>query len=61
MAFTAGSPAHPAYGAGHASVAGICTTVLKAFFRLLDEEGKPIPLTCMAEPVDGCLNERPNP
>ena len=27
-----GSPTHPAYGAGHATVAGACTTILKAFF-----------------------------
>lgn len=32
MAFCEGSPMHPAYGAGHATVAGACTTVLKAFF-----------------------------
>ncbi|WP_321477629.1 vanadium-dependent haloperoxidase [uncultured Paludibaculum sp.] len=32
MAFTAGSPAHPAYGAGHATVAGACVTILKAWF-----------------------------
>ncbi len=32
MAFTEGSPMHPAYGAGHATVAGACVTVLKAFF-----------------------------
>lgn len=32
MAFTAGSPTHPAYGAGHATVAGACVTVLKAWF-----------------------------
>ena len=32
MAFTAGSPPHPAYGAGHATVAGACVTVLKAWF-----------------------------
>ncbi len=32
MAFTEGSPAHPAYGAGHATVAGACVTVLKAWF-----------------------------
>ena len=31
MAFTAGSPPHPAYGAGHATVAGACVTVLKAW------------------------------
>lgn len=33
MAFTSGSPIHPAYGAGHATVAGACVTVLKAFFE----------------------------
>jgi hypothetical protein len=27
-----GSPAHPAYGAGHATVAGTCVTILKAWF-----------------------------
>lgn len=37
-----GSPIHPAYGAGHATVAGACVTVLKAFF---DEDKK------IADPV----------
>lgn len=37
MAFSAGSPNHPAYGAGHATVAGACVTVLKAWF---DENAK---------------------
>lgn len=32
MAFPEGSPMHPSYGAGHASVAGACVTILKAFF-----------------------------
>jgi hypothetical protein len=32
VAFPEGSPTHPAYGAGHATVAGACTTILKAFF-----------------------------
>ncbi len=32
MAFPEGSPVHPAYGAGHATVAGACTTILKAYF-----------------------------
>lgn len=35
MAFAEGSPMHPSYGAGHATVAGACVTILKAFF---DEE-----------------------
>jgi len=32
VAFSAGSPAHPSYGAGHASVAGACVTLLKAWY-----------------------------
>ena len=46
MAFTPGSPAHPAYGAGHATVAGACVTVLKAYFKTFDvnPDGKVVPL-----------------
>ena len=33
MAFPEGAPAHPAYPAGHAAMAGACVTVLKAFFN----------------------------
>jgi membrane-associated phospholipid phosphatase len=33
MAFPEGCPCHPAYPAGHAVIAGACTTVLKAFFN----------------------------
>lgn len=46
MAFCEGSPVHPAYGAGHATVAGACVTILKAFFDhnqhliLADERGE---------------------
>ncbi len=32
LAYPEGSPLHPAYGAGHATVAGACVTILKAFF-----------------------------
>ena len=32
MAFPEGSPLHPSYGAGHATVAGACATILKAFY-----------------------------
>lgn len=32
LAFPEGSPTHPAYGAGHATVAGACVTLLKAVF-----------------------------
>ena len=30
--FPEGGPTHPAYGAGHATVAGACVTILKAWF-----------------------------
>lgn len=33
QAFPEGSPTHPAYGAGHATVAGACATILKAWFE----------------------------
>lgn len=33
MAFPEGCPIHPAYGAGHATVAGACVTILKAWFK----------------------------
>lgn len=39
MAFPEGSPMHPAYGAGHATVAGGCVTMLKAFFEMFDDNG----------------------
>jgi hypothetical protein len=32
MAFPEGCPSHPSYGAGHATVAGACVTILKALF-----------------------------
>ena len=32
QAYPEGCPLHPAYGAGHATVAGACVTILKAFF-----------------------------
>lgn len=40
MAFAEGSPMHPSYGAGHATVAGGCVTMLKAFFHTVEEGGK---------------------
>lgn len=33
QAFPEGSPTHPAYPAGHATIAGACCTVMKAFFE----------------------------
>ena len=57
MAFPEGSPTHPAYGAGHATVAGACVTILKAWFnettRLVDIGLTPV------EPTDDGLNLAP--
>ncbi len=40
QAFPEGSPMHPSYGAGHATVAGACVTILKAVFQTyLDPRG----------------------
>jgi len=36
QAFAEGSPTHSSYGSGHATVAGVCVTVLKAFFDETD-------------------------
>ncbi len=46
MAFSEGSPLHPAYGAGHATVAGACVTILKAWF----DESSIIPNPVQATP-----------
>ena len=43
MAFKEGSPQHPSYGSGHATVAGACATIIKAFF---DED---MPMPCVVE------------
>ncbi len=40
MAFPEGSPTHPSYTAGHATVGGACVTILKALF---ETEGRNIP------------------
>jgi hypothetical protein len=45
MAFPEGSPTHPAYGAGHATVAGACTTILKAWFN------ESTPITSLTTPL----------
>jgi hypothetical protein len=49
MAFPEGSPMHPSYGAGHATVAGACVTILKAYFdhgwtppEFYDDSGRPV-------------------
>ena len=58
QAFPEGCPVHPAYGAGHATVAGACITVLKALFYenaklsdlgiaplMIDANGNQVPYT----------------
>ena len=69
MAFQEGSPMHPAYGAGHATVAGACVTVLKAFFNtkaelrwtsdgirfLLTEDPTGIPVQLVTADDGACL------
>lgn len=42
QAFPEGSPTHSAYGSGHATVAGACVTVLKAFFDETDTIKDPV-------------------
>lgn len=50
MAFTSGSPTHPAYGAGHATVAGACVTILKGYFNLFkDDSWDPLLITALQE------------
>lgn len=54
MAFPEGSPMHPSYGAGHATVAGACVTVLKGWF----DAGHALGTTAYeATPDGGCLRE----
>lgn len=42
MAFPEGSPMHPSYGAGHATVAGACVTILKALFDVAQPFPSPV-------------------
>jgi len=67
MAFAEGSPMHPSYGAGHATVAGGCVTMLKAFFHTVKKDDNNCPLAVewpKARPVvqasrDGTMLEPP--
>ena len=62
MAFAEGSPMHPSYGAGHATVAGGCVTMLKAFFDTTEADGTPRPwpeaLPIVRANADGSALER---
>ena len=51
MAFPEGCPTHPAYTAGHATVAGACVTILKALF----DENFVIPNPVVPDPTGSFL------
>ena len=53
QAFPEGSPMHPAYGAGHATLAGACVTILKAWF---DSEREYTEFAPILEPTEDGLN-----
>jgi hypothetical protein len=56
MAFPEGSPTHPSYTAGHASVAGACVTILKALFdenQVIENPVVPTPDGLALEPYHG--------
>jgi hypothetical protein len=52
MAFPEGSPTHPSYTAGHATVGGACVTILKALF---DTENRHIPHPVVPTPDGSAL------
>jgi hypothetical protein len=57
MAYPEGSPTHPAYPAGHATLAGACNTVLKWFFK----EDLAIPSPVVASSDGSTLNSYTGP
>ena len=57
QAYPEGSPLHPSYGAGHATVAGACVTVLKAWF----DESFALPDPVVASPDGLSLAPYPGP
>ncbi|MEM9087730.1 MAG: vanadium-dependent haloperoxidase [Cyanobacteria bacterium P01_F01_bin.53] len=58
MAFAEGSPMHPSYGAGHATVAGACVTILKAFFDHGYVLPKPYVFTANGSQLDPINNDQ---
>jgi membrane-associated phospholipid phosphatase len=50
LAFPEGSPTHPSYPAGHATIAGACATILKAFFN--EDYVIPDPVQARADGLD---------
>lgn len=58
MAYPEGCPTHPSYPAGHATIAGACATVLKAFFNESFQIPNPVQASfdgAMLEPYAGVL------
>lgn len=51
LVYPEGSPTHPSYPAAHATIAGACTTILKAFF---DEQ---TPIAAKVDPVEADPND----
>ena len=51
QAFPEGSPTHPSYGSGHATVAGACVTVLKAFFKEDEKMRHPVIPETLTSPI----------
>jgi hypothetical protein len=43
LMYPEGSPTHPSYPAGHATIAGACTTLLKAYYKTHDSNNDPLP------------------
>jgi hypothetical protein len=57
QAFPEGAPTHPAYGAGHATVAGAGVTILKAFF----DESYVLPAVYVPDATGNNLRQVPQP
>ena len=52
QAFREGSPTHPSYGAGHATVAGACVTILKAWFKEDEPISNPVEPVILTIPIE---------
>jgi hypothetical protein len=52
QAFREGSPTHPSYGSGHATVAGACVTILKAWFKEDEVIANPVEPVVLNNPIE---------
>lgn len=58
LAYPEGSPTHPAYPGGHATISGACVTVLKAYFKETFEIPAPVQANALGDqllPYPGAL------